>query len=142
MATMAAKVKLVDNLQFVGDAESGHAVLMDGAKDAGAADSAVHPVELLLIALGGCTGMDVISILRKKKQPVESFEMNLTGERAEDHPRRFTAIEIEFVVRGKGIEEAAVKRAIELSMEKYCSVRASLQGNPPITARHTIVNEG
>ncbi|NMB73746.1 MAG: OsmC family protein [Myxococcales bacterium] len=135
---MEARLKWMDGLQFVGEAPSGHAVLLDGGKEGGGADSAVHPMEMLLLALGGCTAMDVISILKKKKQAVTGFEVRLRGERAPDHPKRFTRIELEFVVRGHDIDEAAVARAISLSYEKYCSVRATLQGNPVIETRHRI----
>jgi len=135
---MEARLKWIDGLQFVGEAPSGHAVLLDGGKEGGGADTAVHPMEMLLLALGGCTGMDVISILRKKKQAVSGFEIRLKGERAPDHPKRFVRIELEFVIRGKDIDEAAVARAISLSYDKYCSVRATLQGTPTIEVRHRI----
>jgi putative redox protein len=127
MSTVNARVKLVDGLQFVGESESGHAVVMDGAPKFGGRDTGPRPTELLLIALGGCTGMDAISILRKKKQHVASFEMDIRGTRAEGHPGRLTDVEIEYVVRGRGVDEDAVKRAVELSMEKYCSVKFTLE---------------
>lgn len=127
MSTLSARVRLVDGLRFVGESESGHAVVMDGAPKFGGLEAGPRPTELLLMALGGCTGMDAISILRKKKQHVTSFEMNIRGTRAEGHPGRITDMEIEYVVRGKGVEEAAVKRAVELSMEKYCSVKFTLE---------------
>lgn len=123
-----ATVKFVDGLQFVGEATSGHAFIMDGDHEVGGNDTGMRPMELLLVGLGGCSGMDVVSILRKKKQPVTGLEINIKGKKAESHPKRYTEIKVEFIVRGKGVEEAAVKRAVELSMDKYCSVKATLEG--------------
>jgi putative redox protein len=95
-------------------------------------------MELVAMAYGGCTGMDVISILRKKKQDVHDLEMIIRAEKAEKHPKRYTDIHIEFVVRGRGIDEAAVKRAIELSSDKYCAVGATLKPNANITNSYRI----
>jgi putative redox protein len=136
---MEVKVKYIDGLQFVGDAESGHAVLMDGEPVYGGKDTAVRPTELLLVGLGGCSGMDVVSVLKKKKQDVRGLEINIKGTRAEEHPKKFTDIDIEFVVTGHEISEEAVRRAVNLSMEKYCSVKATLEGCAKITFSHRIV---
>ena len=133
MSVTNAKVRFIDGMKFIGTADSGHDVVMDGPSEHGGSDSAARPMELLLIGLGGCTGMDAISILRKKKQPVEGFEMNISGTRAEDHPMRYTDIQIEFVVKGKGVDEKAVKRAVDLSMEKYCSVKATLEQHTKVS---------
>jgi len=134
-----AKVKYVDGLQFVGQASSGHAVVMDGEPEFGGENTAVRPTELLLIGLGGCSGMDVISILKKKRQDVRGLEINVTGEKAQEYPKRFTDIGIEFVVTGRNISEEAVKRAIDLSMERYCSVKATIEGSAKIHFSHRIV---
>lgn len=136
-----AKVTFVDGMQFVGTTDSGHAVVMDAPANVGGNDTGARPSELLPIAFGGCTGMDVISILRKKKQKVSKFEMNITGEQAENYPRKFTSMHIEYVVTGKGISEDAVKRAIELSMAKYCAVGATLSGSAKITHSYKIIEE-
>jgi putative redox protein len=136
---MEVKVKYIDGLQFVGDAESGHAVLMDGEPVYGGKDTAVRPTELLLVGLGGCSGMDVVSVLKKKKQDVRGLEINIKGTRAEEHPKKFTDIDIEFVVTGHEISEEAVRRAVNLSMEKYCSVKATLEGCAKITFSYRIV---
>ncbi len=133
MSISKAKVRFIDGLKFIGTADSGHDVVMDGPVAHGGTDSAATPMELVLIGLGGCTGMDAISILRKKKQPVEGFEMNISGTRAEAHPTRYTDVEIEFVVKGKGVDESAVKRAVDLSMEKYCSVKATLEQHAEVS---------
>jgi len=135
------KVKLVDGMQFVGMGDSKHAVVMDALPNVGGADTGPRPIELLPIALGGCTGMDVISILRKKKQKVTGFEMNIKGEQAEEYPHKYTSLHIEYVIRGKDISEDAVKRAIELSMNKYCAVGATLAGTAKITHSYRIIEE-
>ena len=135
---MEVKVKYIDGLQFVGEAESGHAVVMDGDPVYGGNNTAVRPTELLLVGLGGCSGMDVVSVLKKKKQDIRGLEINIKGKRAEEHPKKFTAIDIEFVVTGHGISEEAVKRAVNLSMEKYCSVKATLEGCATITFSYRI----
>ncbi len=136
-----AKVTLVDGMQFVGSANSGHAVVMDGHASVGGNDTGSRPMELLLIAFGGCSGMDVISILRKKKQEVHKLELNVNGEMAKDHPHMYTAMHIEYVVTGKNISDEAVKRAIDLSLGKYCSVGATLGKAAKITHSCRIVRE-
>ncbi len=136
-----AKVTYVDGLQFVAAATSGHAVVMDGDVEVGGRDTGPRPMEMLLMGIGGCSGMDVISILKKKKQDVKGLEINVKGDKAENYPKKFTDINLEFVVRGKNISEDAVKRAVELSMEKYCSVKATLEGSAKITYNYKIVGE-
>ncbi len=136
-----AKVTYVDGLQFVAAATSGHAVVMDGDVEVGGRDTGPRPMEMLLMGIGGCSGMDVISILKKKKQDVKGLEINVKGDKAENYPKKFTDINLEFVVKGKNISEDAVKRAVELSMEKYCSVKATLEGSAKITYNYRIVGE-
>jgi len=132
-----AKVTYVQGLQFVGEASSGHALVMDSAP----ANSGLRPMELLLLGIGGCSGMDVVSILKKKKQDVTGFEINVKGEKAEDYPKKFTEINLEFIVRGRNISEDAVKKAIDLSMNKYCSVKATLEGSAKISFSYKIIQE-
>jgi len=136
-----AKVTLVDGMQFVGIADSGHAVVMDANTNVGGGNTASKPMELLLMAFGGCSGMDVISILRKKKQDVTKLELNVDGKMAEDYPHIYTEIHIEYVITGKNISEDAVKRAIELSLGKYCSVGATLGKAANITNSYKIIQE-
>ncbi len=128
-------------MQFVGEADSGHAIVMDGNKEVGGNNTGLRPTELLLIGTGGCSGMDVISILKKKKQDVTGLEIVVNGKKADDHPRRFTEIGIEFIVKGRNISEEAVKRAVQLSMDKYCSVKATLEGSAKVTFTHRIIEE-
>jgi len=95
------------------------------------------PMDLLLLAVGGCTGRDVVSILRKMRQPLEGFRVEVRGERAEEHPRRFTSIEVVYHLKGE-LDESRVRRAIELSETKYCSVEATLRDAVPISSRYVI----
>jgi len=136
-----ATVTLAGGMRFVGQADSGHAVVMDTTAANGGQDSAVRPNELLLIALAGCTGMDVISILRKKRQSVTGLEVIVSADLAPDHPKRFTAMAVEYRVSGTGIDPAAVRRAIELSESSYCSVGTTLRIPVSITSTFTIVGE-
>ena len=138
---MKSKIKLVENMQFVATADSGHAVVMDAPPSVGGSNSGSKPSELLLMAFGGCSGMDVISILRKKKQDVTNFEMNVNGETPETHPRSFTDIHIEYIVTGRNISEEAVKHAIELSLEKYCMVGTTIGKAAKITHSYKVVQE-
>jgi putative redox protein len=136
-----AKVKYIDGLQFVGQADSGHAIVMDGDADGEGKNTGLRPMELLLIGIGGCSGMDIVSILKKKREKVSDVEINVSGKKAEDYPQKFTDIDIEFVVKGKNLSEAAVKRAVQLSMDKYCSVKATLEGTAKVTYKYLIVEE-
>jgi len=136
-----AKITYVNGMQFVGEAGSGHAIVMDGTPEAGGKNTGLRPMELLLIGIGGCSGMDVVSILKKKRQDVTGFEINVNGQKAETYPQKFTEIDIEFIIRGKNISEEAVKRAVQLSMEKYCSVKATLEGSAKIDYVYKIIEE-
>lgn len=135
-----ATVKFTGGMQFVAVADSGHAVVMDGPPSVGGNNTGASPMELLLMGTGGCSGMDVISVLQKKKQHVTSLEIHVHGEKANEHPKKYTAISIEFVVTGKNISEEAVKRSVQLSMDRYCSVKATLEGTAQISYRYRIVD--
>lgn len=137
-----ATIKLVDGMQFTGSADSGHKVMMDAPASSGGKNIGSRPMELLLMGLGGCTGMDVISIMRKKKQVVTGFEINVFAEQAEDHPHRYTSFHIEYLVTGKDVSEEALKRAIDLSLDKYCSVGATLGAGATIEHSYKIIEEG
>lgn len=141
MGMVKAKVTYTDGLQFVGSANSGHAIVLDGDPEVGGNNTGLRPMELLVIGLGGCAGMDVASILKKKRQNLTGLEINVSGKKAEDYPQKYTEIEVEFLVKGKGLSEEAVKRAIDLSMDKYCSVKATLEAAAGITARYQIIEE-
>jgi len=138
---MNAKITYVQGLQFLGEADSGHGIVMDGDLSAGGKNSGVRPMELLLLGIGGCSGMDVVSVLKKKKQKVTGLEINVKAKRAEEYPRKLTVIDLEFEVRGRQISEEAVRKAVDLSMNKYCSVKATLEGSAKITFSYKIVDE-
>ena len=138
MAIKNAVVKQVDGITLAAKADSNHWVIMDGRDDSGAEGAASTPKELLLMALGGCTAMDVIPILKKKRVPLDGFEVRLTGNACEEYPQVFTDINIEYIFYGNGIQDADVQRAIELSTTKYCSVSAMLRDSVRITHSYTI----
>lgn len=138
-----ATVKFVDGMQFVGESGTGHAFVMDASQGVGGKNTGMRPMELLLIAIGGCTGMDVISILRKKKLNVSGLTMEVRGKwlEGDKSPKYFEGIEVQYIVRGKDIDDKSVKRAVELSENKYCSVAANLRGTSKITTSYKIINE-
>ncbi|HEX7357152.1 MAG TPA: OsmC family protein [Ignavibacteriaceae bacterium] len=139
MATKKAFVKQVQGITFVGKTDSNHWITMDGPDTFGGSNAGIRPKELLMIALGGCSGSDITSILSKKKIKVDEFEMNISAEVAEEHPQVYTKMHIEFVFKGKNIPAKDVERAIELSITKYCSVTAMLQKAMPIEHSYRIV---
>ena len=123
---------------FVATTPSGHAQVIDFKGDRSAATS---PLELLLIAVGGCTGADVISILNKKREHVTSYRIEVHGDRREEHPKSFRRMEVKHILHGKGISKDSVERAISLSTEKYCSVAATLRPTAEIVTSYEIVEE-
>lgn len=126
---------------FEGKTESGHSVLMDAKPEVGGEDKGPRPMELLILSLGGCTAMDVVSILKKMRADLESMTINIYSEQAPEHPKIFTQIHIEYNFTGKNIREEDVKRAIELSQEKYCSVSAMLKEKAEINYKWNIINK-
>ncbi len=134
-----AKVTLIKDMQFDGKATSGHTLTMDADDKAGGHNAGFRPMELLLVGFGGCSGMDVISILRKKRQQVSGLEINVRGEKTESYPQVYKEVHIEYVIKGKGVEKEAVERAIALSLDKYCSVGATLAKAGKITHSYKII---
>jgi putative redox protein len=122
---------------FIGTPPSGHAHLIDVKGDRRAAPT---PVEMLLVAVAGCTAADVQSILEKKRQDVTDYRVEVTGTRAEDHPRKFLTFHIHHIVRGRNVSEEAVRQAIELSDTKYCSVAATVRPTATITTSFEVVS--
>ena len=133
MSGKTGKVTWVEGLTFEGESGSGHRIMIDGAVEGGGANKGARPTELLLEALAGCTAMDVISILKKKKQPVEGLEVVATGHQNEEYPHYFKTITVEYIAYGDGIDPEALARAVELSETKYCAVSATLAGVAKIT---------
>ena len=124
---------------FIGTSPSGHSQVLDVKGDR---KSAATPVELLLLAVGGCTGADVISIMLKKRQQVTDYQIEVTGERREEHPRSFTKFHIHHIVYGHNVSEQALASAIELSETKYCSVAATVKPAAEITTSYEIIETG
>ena len=120
-------------MQFVARADTGHAIVMDATKENGGFGSASSPMEVLLMGLMGCTAMDVISILKKKRQKLQGFKIFATGERAAEHPRAYVAIHLEYVAYG-AVELEALARAVQLSEEKYCGAMATVRGVTKLTS--------
>jgi len=133
--TKHAIVKQISGIAFAARGDSDHWVAMDGPASVGGTEAGSRPKELLLFALGGCTASDVVNILKKKRVPLQGFEMYLTGEEAAEHPKVFTRIHVEYVFFGDSVSPADVERAIELSTTKYCSVSAML--TPKVTITHS-----
>lgn len=139
---MQARVKWVQDVMFVTESGSGHAVVVDGAPEYGGRNVGPRPMELLLMGLGGCTAFDVVTILRKSRQDISHVEAELSAERADAVPAVFTKIHVHFVVRGRDLKESQVKRAVDLSAEKYCSASIMLgQAGVEITHDFEIVAE-
>lgn len=133
-----ATVLVADDDLFIGISPGGHAQVIDTNHERA---SAATPVELLLIALGSCTAVDVVSIMRKKRERVTDYRVEIRGERATEHPRKFTRMEVRHIVRGHDISEKALAQAIELSEEKYCSVAATLRPAVEIVSSYEIIEE-
>lgn len=123
---MKARVKWLDGLTLVGEAESGHALVMDGPPDLGGNNLGVRPMELVLLGMGGCTAVDVLHILHKARQAVSDCVVELEADRAAEDPKVFTRIHVHFIVTGQDLSEAQVRRAVNLSAEKYCSASIML----------------
>ncbi len=128
-------------MSFDGTATSGFTIPMGTSAEFGGDNDGLRPIELVLVGLAGCTAMDVISILQKKRQEVTAFEVSAHADRATEHPKVFTHVVLEFVVTGKEIDRAAVERAVELSSTKYCSAQAMLIKAVEIEHKITIVEE-
>ena len=135
---MKAEVRHAGSGLFVGISPSGHAITLDTDHDRSSAPS---PVEMLLIALGSCTAVDVISILEKKRQRITNYRNEVSGERRDDFPRSFTRMHVHHIITGKDVDPAAVEKAIELSEEKYCSVAATFRPTVQISSTFELLNE-
>jgi putative redox protein len=130
-----ATIHFAGHEMFVGITPSGHAQAIETDS---ARSSAATPMELLLIALGSCTGVDVISILKKQRQDVTDYRIEVKGDRREEFPRSYTRLEVKHILRGRGLSEHSVARAVELSDQKYCSVAATLRGAAEIVTSYEI----
>ena len=130
---METKIQWAGGVTFIGESTEGHKIVMDGAAEGGGRNLGARPMETLLLGMGACTAYDVVSILQKAKQDIRECSMNISADRAEDHPRVFTDIHIHFTFAGDNLKEKQVERAINLSAEKYCSASIMLGKTAKIT---------
>jgi putative redox protein len=130
---MHVSVKWIDGVSFVGESETGHAVVLDGAPENGGRNIGMRPMEMLLIGMGGCTSFDVVAILKKARQPIVHCVAEIDATRADEIPKVFTKIHVHFVITGNNLNEAQVARAVKLSAEKYCSASIMLAKSVEIT---------
>ena len=130
---MNTTVKWVDGMMMVGESASGHAVVMDGPEELGGKNLGIRPMEMLLLGMGGCTTIDVVSTLKKMREDISNCRAEITAERAEDHPKVFTKIHIHFVVEGSDLNKKKVSKAISLSADKYCSASIMLGKTADVT---------
>lgn len=138
---MKARVKWVEKVTFLGETDSGHAVVMDGPPESGGRNLGPRPMEMLLLGAGGCTSFDVISILKKSRQAVSDCYVEISAERADEIPKVFTHIHMHFVVTGRQLKSQVVERAINLSAEKYCSASIMLGQTANMSHDYEIVEE-
>ena len=135
---MKATVQWKENMTFIGMPDSGFPVQMDADSSFGGSNQGVRPMEMVALGLAGCTGMDVISILRKKRQQVTQFEVQVNAPRSPEHPKVFTRALITYIVTGRNVDESAVLRSIELSITKYCPVQVMLSLAFPMELHYEI----
>jgi len=128
-------------MRMVGDVAGGPSIILDSGHPEYGTHSGPAPMELILLGLAGCTAMDVVSIMDKKRQPMTNLQVKVEAERADKHPKVYTKIHLEYIAYGKGISETAFVRSIELSEQRYCSVSAMLSKTAEITTSHRIVEE-
>ena len=138
--TMQARVKWHENAAFVGETGSGHAIVIDGPSDIGGRNLGPRPMELMLLSVGSCSAVDIVHILKKARQPVAGCEVQVSGERAETDPKVFTKIHLHFVVSGAGLSDNHVKRAVQLSAEKYCSASIMLQKAAEVSHDYEVID--
>jgi putative redox protein len=136
---MKVRVKWVEDVCFLAETESGHMLVMDGAPEGGGRNLGARPMETVLAGTGGCTAYDVMTILRKARQPVKHCEVRIDAERAAEDPKVFTRIHFHFIVTGSGVRKEHVERAIHLSAEKYCSATIMLGKTATVTHDFEIV---
>lgn len=137
--TVNARVQWVENALFTAESGSGHSVTIDGSPDVGGRNLAARPLEMFLMGMGGCTAIDVVSMLRKQRQDIHDVVVELAAERADDFPKVFTSVKLVYRVRGRNLNRALVERAVALSDEKYCSATAMVRKSAAVT--HELVIE-
>jgi len=136
---MNVRIRWTDHMSFVAETGSGHTVVMDGPPDHGGRNLAARPMEMILVGMGGCSAFDVMHTLNKARQPVEDCQVVLDAQRADTVPAVFTKIHLHFLLAGPGLDPGRVKRAVELSVEKYCSVIMMLRDGVDITYDYEVL---
>jgi putative redox protein len=136
---MKTRIKLIENVSFVGESGSGHAVVIDGAPEHGGRNLGPRPMELLLMGTAACTAFDVVHILRKARQPITDCVVDAEAQRAETDPKVFTHLHFRFRVTGRGLDSRQVERAVKLSKEKYCSASIMLEKSVEITTEIEVI---
>ncbi len=138
---MKVEIKKMDGLKLKGKDDSGHEIVIDTKKKLGGHDSAPSPMNLLLLSLGSCTLMDVISLLDKMRVEYDDIKVKVSGERRNEHPKTFKNIEIKYIVYGKNPDKTKIKKAIDLSTEKYCSIHVMLEKTASISSSFEIIKQ-
>jgi putative redox protein len=138
---MQARIKYVEGVSFVAESGSGHAVVIDGAPEYGGRNMGMRPMEMLLAGAGACTAFDVVTILKKMRQPVRDVQVELNAERADTDPKVFTKIALHYKIYGAGLDAAKCQQAVTLSKEKYCSATIMLGQVCEVSAQVTVVPE-
>ncbi len=131
-------VKWSGGMRFVANDDKGHSIVIDSSKEGGGEGSAFTPMQLLLVALGSCTGMDVVNILPKQRQKLTGFEIVVSGERVAEHPRVYGKVHVEYRLKGENLKDKALRTAIQLSEDKYCSVGATIGKTAKISHSYSI----
>ena len=139
--TSSVRLGWQGGFKFASQDEHAHTLTVDAPQSEGAAFDGMMPGDLLLTSLGGCSGIDIVNILRRQRQDVTGLEISVAGEQLPDAPWTWVAVRLEYTVRGRGLRESAVRRAIELSEEKYCSIGATIAGRTKISSSFTIIEE-
>lgn len=135
---MDVRIKWLDHMSFVGESSSGHSVVMDGSPEHGGRNLGPRPMEMILLGLGGCTSFDIVTILKKSRVDIEDCIVEISAQRADEIPAVFTKIHVHYIVKGAGLQDKHVKRAVELTSEKYCSVSMMLKSSVEISYDYEI----
>jgi putative redox protein len=135
---IVVKVDWIDGLRFVASDDRGHSIVMDVPKEHGGEGSGFGPMQLLLAAFGGCTGIDIAEIMQKQRQKLQDLEIIVSGRRVSEPPRVYDRVHVEYRVKGKNLKEKAVQRAIKLSQDKYCSVAATVKTKADVSYDYEI----
>jgi putative redox protein len=138
---MKARIKWVEDVMFLGESGTGHTIIMDGPEEAGGHGTGMRPMELLLLGMGGCTTFDVVEILKKSNQDISDCVVEIDGARADEAPKVYTKIHVHYKITGKNVKERFVERAINMSIEKYCSATIMLAKTAEITHDYEIIEE-